>query len=73
MATYGVSPREEVASAAADTTAVWLDVRSTAEQEQNPLPKVRARRVGVHSETHNFNAKRFLPSFWGDITVRCEL
>jgi hypothetical protein len=45
MATYGVSPREEVATAAADTAAVWLDVRSIAEQEQTPLPKVRAKRV----------------------------
>lgn len=45
MAQYGVSPKEVVAEAAAEPAACWLDVRSQNEQEEAPLPKVRARRV----------------------------
>lgn len=48
MERYGVSPKEEVAAAAADLAACWLDVRSQREQDEQdeaPLPKVRARRV----------------------------
>ena len=45
MVRYGISPKEQVAAAAADLAACWLDVRSQREQDEAPLPKVRARRV----------------------------
>jgi phage shock protein E len=45
MAQYGVDPKDTVAAAATDPAACWLDVRSLAEQQEEPMPKVRATRV----------------------------
>ena len=42
---WGLATKEAVAAAADDIDAVWLDVRSEAEVQEDPLPRVRAPRI----------------------------
>ena len=44
-AQWGLAAKEAVAAAADDIDAVWLDVRSEAEVQDDPLPRVRAPRI----------------------------
>ena len=44
-AQWGLATKEAVAAAADDIDAVWLDVRSEAEVQDDPLPRVRAPRI----------------------------